>query len=132
MFCLQIDQPPRYKDTKMEMIWQLIIKWTAYCGVLTGRGCRAATPPHVAERRAERITRTGFFATTQVLQRLFSPPGAALGGVDGAARLSLPIRMALRVVAANNFDVPVLKNGIHRVVYTNNNSAAWRSLRLGG
>jgi GxxExxY protein len=31
------------------------------------------------------------------------------------------------------FNVPVLKNGIQRVVYTdNNNSAAWRSLRLGG
>jgi GxxExxY protein len=31
-----------------------------------------------------------------------------------------------------NFNVPVLKNGIQRVVYTDNNSAAWRSLRLGG
>jgi hypothetical protein len=31
-----------------------------------------------------------------------------------------------------NFNVPVLKNGIQRVVYTNNNSASWRSSRLGG
>jgi GxxExxY protein len=31
-----------------------------------------------------------------------------------------------------NFNVPVLKNGIQRVVYTNSNAAAWRSLRLGG
>ena len=31
-----------------------------------------------------------------------------------------------------NFNVPVLKNGIQRVVYTDNNSAAWRSWRLGG
>ncbi len=31
-----------------------------------------------------------------------------------------------------NFNVPVLKNGIQRVVYSNNNSAAWRSSRLGG
>jgi GxxExxY protein len=32
-----------------------------------------------------------------------------------------------------NFNIPILKNGIQRVVYRdNNNSAAWRSLRLGG
>jgi GxxExxY protein len=31
-----------------------------------------------------------------------------------------------------NFNVSVLKNGIQRVVYTTNNSASWRSLRLGG
>ena len=31
-----------------------------------------------------------------------------------------------------NFNVPILKNGIQRVVYSNNNSAAWRSSRLGG
>jgi hypothetical protein len=31
-----------------------------------------------------------------------------------------------------NFDVPVLKNGMQRVVCINNNSGAWRSLRLGG
>jgi GxxExxY protein len=31
-----------------------------------------------------------------------------------------------------NFNVPVLKNGIQRVVYTNNNSVSWRSSRLGG
>jgi hypothetical protein len=31
------------------------------------------------------------------------------------------------------FHVPILKNGIQGVVYTkNNDSAAWRSLRLGG
>jgi hypothetical protein len=68
----------------------------------------------------------------QVLLRSFSPPDAALGGVDGAARPSLPIWTLLRVVVANNFNVPILKNGIQRVVYTNNNSAAWRSSRLGG
>ena len=34
--------------------------------------------------------------------------------------------------AAINFNVPVLKNGIQRVVFTNNDSAAWRSSRLGG
>lgn len=31
-----------------------------------------------------------------------------------------------------NFNVPVLKNGMQRVVYSNNNSAPWRSSRLGG
>lgn len=31
-----------------------------------------------------------------------------------------------------NFNVPVLKNGIQRVVYTDNNSTPWRSSRLGG
>jgi GxxExxY protein len=34
-----------------------------------------------------------------------------------------------------NFNVPILKNGIQRVVYTDNknkDSNAWRSLRLGG
>jgi GxxExxY protein len=31
-----------------------------------------------------------------------------------------------------NFNVPILKNGIQRVVFTNNDSAAWRSSRLGG
>jgi hypothetical protein len=31
-----------------------------------------------------------------------------------------------------NFNVPVLKNRIQRVIYTNNNSAAGRSSRLGG
>jgi GxxExxY protein len=31
-----------------------------------------------------------------------------------------------------NFNVSVLKNGIQRVVFTDNHSAAWRSLRLGG
>ena len=31
-----------------------------------------------------------------------------------------------------NFNVPVLKNGIQRVVFTDNSSAAWRSWRLGG
>ena len=31
-----------------------------------------------------------------------------------------------------NFNVPVLKSGIQRVIYTNNHSAAWRSSRLGG
>ncbi len=31
-----------------------------------------------------------------------------------------------------NFNVPVLNDGIQRVIYTNNNSAVWRSLRPGG
>ena len=31
-----------------------------------------------------------------------------------------------------NFNVPILKNGIQRVVFTNNDSATWRSRRLGG
>jgi GxxExxY protein len=31
-----------------------------------------------------------------------------------------------------NFNVPVLKNGIQRVVFTNINSMPWRSSRLGG
>jgi hypothetical protein len=31
----------------------------------------------------------------------------------------------------NNFNIPILKNRIQRVVYTDN-SATWRSLRLGG
>jgi len=31
-----------------------------------------------------------------------------------------------------NFNVSILKNGIQRVAYTNNNAGSWRSLRLGG
>ena len=31
-----------------------------------------------------------------------------------------------------NFNVSILKNGIQRVVYADNNSGSWRSLRLGG
>ena len=31
-----------------------------------------------------------------------------------------------------NFNISILKNGIQRVVYTNNNAGSWRSLRLGG
>jgi hypothetical protein len=53
---------------------------------------------------------------------------------DGLAHavIGAAIEMHRQLGLLINFNVPVLKNGIQRVVYTNNNSAAWRASRPGG
>jgi GxxExxY protein len=57
----------------------------------------------------------------------------ALAEIHKAQLISYLKATCLSLGLLINFNVSILKNGIQRVVYTSNNdSAAWRSLRLGG
>ena len=55
-----------------------------------------------------------------------------LGEIHKAQVISYLKATDLQLGLLINFNVPVLKNGIQRIVYTTSNAAAWRSQRLGG
>jgi hypothetical protein len=57
-------------------------------------------------------------------------PDASLG--DGGFRSAKTPTQPGQRFGLINFNVPVLKNGIQRVVYTNIDSMPWRASRLGG
>ena len=78
-------------------------------------------------RGNEALTKVLSKATANVCSSAFTRPGAPFR----RNRLKAELRTGRLLI---NFNVPNLKDGIQRVVYTNNNSNSdsWRSLRLGG
>jgi hypothetical protein len=129
MFCRRIDLTARRTKVKTNFIAPEARQIVAH-SLRCGKNGESFTSPG-------RGGRTGVFSSCRVF---LSPLPGLVVFFCLNPRLS-PWAIIFRRCAAgvsdfekifHFFNVPALKSGIQRVVYTNIDSASWRSLRLGG